>query len=95
MTDVTPVPPKRRSHLMDPDNPVRSTQGSMSLTQVQKWVMSVLAVTTILHLAAGLMIAAYFIDDGRAEARIGLVVIAGAFSLIAVAAGRAIHGRGS
>ncbi|CUR60494.1 conserved membrane hypothetical protein [metagenome] len=64
----------------------------MSLTQVQKWVMSALAVTTILHLAAGLMLAAYFIDDDRADARIGLVVIAGAFSVIAVAAGRAIHG---
>ncbi|MGD9957932.1 hypothetical protein [Nocardioides sp.] len=91
MSDITPAPPKRRSHLMDPNNPVRATQTSMSLGQVQKWVMSVLAVTTILHMSAGLMLAAYFIDEGRQGARIGLVVIAGAFAVIAVAAGRAIH----
>jgi hypothetical protein len=91
MTDQTPAPPKRRSHLMDPNNPTRSAAASMSVGQVQKWVMSVLAVTTILHLSAGLMIAAYFIDADRPDARIGLVVIAGAFGVIAVAAGRAIH----
>ncbi len=65
----------------------------MSLSQVQKWVMSVLAATTILHLSGGLMLAAYFIDPARPDARIGLIVIAGAFAVLAVAAGLAIHGK--
>jgi hypothetical protein len=88
-----PSPPKRPKHLMDPDNPQRAVRGSMSLSQVQKWVMSALAVTTILHLSAGLVLAAYFIDEDRPEARIGLSVIAGAFGVMAVAAARAIHGK--
>lgn len=92
MTDLTPAPVKRQSHLMDPNNPQRQIRSdSMSLNQVQKWVMSVLATTTILHLSAGLMLAAYFIDPARADARIGLLVIAGAFAVLAVAAGLAIH----
>jgi hypothetical protein len=65
----------------------------MSLTQVQKWVLSSLAVTTILHLAAGLIVAAVAVDDSRIDARVGLLVIAGAFGVLAVAAGIAIHGR--
>jgi len=94
MTEPTLVPEKRRSHLMDPNNlPRRTSQDSLSVGKVQKWVMSVLAVTTILHLAAGIMLAAYFIDEDRLDARIGLVVIGGAFGVLAVAAGLAIHGR--
>ncbi len=53
--------------------------------------MSVLAVTTILHLAAGLALAAYFMDDARPGARIGLNAIAGFVGVLAVASGRAIH----
>jgi hypothetical protein len=65
----------------------------MSLSQVQKWVMSVLAVTTIGHLAAGLVVAAYFLEDGRPGARIGLLVIAGMFGMVAVVVGLLIHQR--
>jgi hypothetical protein len=65
----------------------------MSLTSVQKWVMSVLAVTTIEHLAAGIVLAAYFLEDGRDGARAGLLVIAAFFGMVAVAVGFLIHRR--
>lgn len=65
----------------------------MSLSQVQKWVMSTLAVITLGHMAAGLVLAALVMSDDRMDARIGLPVIAGAFGMLAVAAGLAIHGR--
>ena len=63
----------------------------MSITQVQKWVLSALAVTTILHLSGGLIIAAIFLDDSRVDGRIGLNVIAGLIAVGAVAAARGIH----
>lgn len=87
-----PAPVKRAKHLMDPSNPVR-TVNDRSLTNVQRWVGSVLATTTIFHLSAGLVIAAYFIDDDNVASRVGLCLIAGAFGIIAVGVGLAIHGR--
>jgi hypothetical protein len=63
----------------------------MSLTTVQQWVLSVLAVTTILHLAAGLVVAAMFSPSSRPDAQIGLNVLAGLVGMGAVAAGRGIH----
>jgi hypothetical protein len=79
---------------MDPANPPRPRpQGSMSMSQVQKWVMSVLAVTTIGHLSAGLVIAAVFLDENRTGARVGLDLIAGVIGVLGVAAGFLIHGR--
>lgn len=68
-------------------------QDARDLARVQQWVMSVLAVTVILHLAAGLVVAAAALDDVPDSSRIGLSVIAGIFAAMAVAAGRAIHGR--
>jgi hypothetical protein len=91
MTDPAPV--KRRRHLMDPANPRPAAPSGMSLTQVQKWVMSSLAVTTILHLVVGLVVAAAVVDEDRLDARVGLLVIAGAFGVLAVAAALAIHQR--
>ena len=88
--------PPVRKHLMDPNapRPVRSAvREQQSLTRVQRWVMSSLAVTTILHLSAGLILAAVFLDDPRRDAQVGLNVIAAAFGLMAVAAFRAIHGK--
>lgn len=61
----------------------------MSLGTVQKWVMSTLVATTIMHLAAGVVVAAYFSD--RVDSQIGLLVIAGAFGLIAIEAALLIH----
>jgi hypothetical protein len=63
----------------------------MSLTSVQRWVMSTLVATTILHLAAGVVVAAYFSD--RVDSQIGLLVIAAAFGVIAFVAALLIHNR--
>ena len=86
----TPAAPKRQRHLMDPNNPVRM-RNDHQLSKVQRTVMSALAVTTILHLSAGLVIAAYFLDDVGDGGKIGLLVIAAAFGVLAVAAGFVIH----
>ncbi len=85
--------PKRARHLMDPDNPRMDRPNSASVVRVQTWVMSVLAVTTILHLAVGLLISAAVIAPDLVVERVGLTVIAGAFGVVAVAAGLAIHRR--
>ena len=91
-----PTPPVRRPrHLLDPNDLQRSHQRSQSsqesLSNVQRWVMSVLAVTTILHLSAGLAIAAVFMDDAKVDARVGLNVIAAIIGVLAVSAARLIH----
>lgn len=87
---------KGRGHLLDLNAPRQvikdPEKDARDLARVQKWVMSVLAVTTILHLVAGLTIAAVTLD-GPLSSRVGLAVIAGIFGAIAVAAGRGIHGR--
>jgi hypothetical protein len=63
----------------------------MSLGRVQKWVLSTLAVSTIFHLAAGLVVAALYVDT--LDAQIGLLAISGAFGVIAIAVGVLIHQR--
>jgi hypothetical protein len=90
--DAVEAPQKRARHLMDPANPVRQVN-DRSLTRVQRTVASVLATTTILHLSAGLVLAAVVVDDDQVAARVGLNLIAGAFAVIAVGVGFAIHGR--
>jgi hypothetical protein len=65
----------------------------MAMGTVQRWVMSVLAVTTIGHFAAGLVLAAVFMDSAEQVARVGLVVIAGVVGVMGVAAGFLIHQR--
>lgn len=82
-------PPRPRKHLLDPNNPRPAPRYSTSLSTVQTWVLSTLVVTTILHLSAGLVVAAIFAD--KTDAQIGLCIIAGLFGVVAVAAGRAIH----
>ena len=88
---------KGRGHLLDLDAPRRVIQDpekdARDLARVQRWVMSTLAVTTILHLAVGLVVAAVMLDDAPDTSKIGLNVIAGIFGAIAVATGLAIHGR--
>ena len=77
---------------MTPGQPVRQpAPGAMTITSVQRWIMSSLAVTTILHLAGGLVLAAKVADVRSSQ--IGLLVIAGAFGVLAFAAGVVIHGR--
>ena len=63
----------------------------MAMGTVQRWVMSALAVTTIGHFAAGLVVAAIFMDGTEQVARIGLVVIAGVVGVLGVAAAFLIH----
>lgn len=95
-TQPAAPPRKRPRHLMDPANPRREVvrspgSGPMHLEPVQKWVLSVLAATTVAHLAVGIVIAALYVDESRPGARIGLNVIAAAFGVVAVAVFRAIH----
>ncbi len=77
---------------MTPGQPARPVQrGGMTLTSVQRWIMSTLAVTTILHLAGGLAVAAAFVDERSSS--IGLLVVSAAFGIVAFAAGLLIHRR--
>lgn len=81
---------------MDPNapRPVRDhASENKSLSRVQRWVMSVLVVTTIFHLVMGLILAALLIDNPRPGAQVGLCLIAGAFGVIAVAVAFMIHGK--
>ncbi|CAA9385499.1 MAG: hypothetical protein AVDCRST_MAG47-2510 [uncultured Nocardioidaceae bacterium] len=80
---------KPRKHLMTPGQVRPQPARSMSLSAVQKWVMSTLAVSTLLHMAVGLVFAAYYVDER--SSKIGLLVIAGAFGLISMASGLLIH----
>ena len=75
---------------MVPGQP-RARQRQSSITSVQRWVMSVLVTTTILHLAAGIAVAAYFAHP--TSSRIGLLVISAAFGVIAFEASLLIHRR--
>lgn len=92
MSDV-----RRPRHLLDPEDLHRSHQRSQgsaeSLSRVQRWVISVLAVSTILHLSGGVALLGVFMDEDRLDARIGLNVIAGVIGVVAVVTGRLIHGR--
>jgi hypothetical protein len=95
---VESTPPQRRPrHLIDPADlgkprPNRAAEKAR-LERVQRWVQSTLAVTTVAHLSAGLVVAAVFMDGDRAGARYGLVVIAGLLGVGAVATALALHKR--
>lgn len=88
---------RRRRHLLDPADLRGSHQRSIgspkALTSVQRWVMSVLAVTTILHFSAGIALAAILMDDNRVDARVALTLLAAVTGVLGVAAGLAIHGK--
>jgi hypothetical protein len=89
--------PRRPRHLLDPadlrGSHQRSIGSAKALTSVQRWVMSVLAVTTVMHFSAGIALAAVLTDESRVDARIALNLLAAVTGVVAVAAGRAIHGR--
>jgi hypothetical protein len=74
---------------MVPGQPAPQVRYSMSLGAVQKWVLSTLAASTLLHLAGGLVLAASYVD--RTSSKIGLLVISGAFGFIAMAAALMVH----
>jgi hypothetical protein len=81
--------PPLRKHLMDPNRPRVQNREPMSLGRVQKWVLSTLAATTIMHLAGGLVVAAVFSE--RLDAQVGLLAIGAAFGVIAILAALIIH----
>ncbi len=82
-------PPAVRKHLMTSGQPRPQRRDSMSIGSVQRWVMSVLITTTILHLSAGVVVAAYFSD--KVVSQVGLLVISALFGLIAFEAALLIH----
>jgi len=89
-----PAPRPRQRHLLDLDNPRpqrSAAEREKSLSRVQRWVMSVLAVTTIGHFAAGLVFAAVLMHSRPVSARIGIDLIAGVVGVLGVAAGFLIH----
>lgn len=88
--DKPAKPVKRPRHLMDPDNLQRPVNNA-ALTHVQRWVLSVLTVFTIAHLAVGIAVAAQVVRESDTGARIGLNVIAMIFGILGVAAGFVIH----
>jgi formate-dependent nitrite reductase membrane component NrfD len=83
-------PPRVAKHLMTPGQP-RVVRESMSVATVQKWVLSTLAATTILHLSGGLVFAAAFLEGTGKQ--VAMLVIASAFGMIAMAAALLIHQR--
>jgi hypothetical protein len=95
--EVPTAPPRRRRGLLDPADLRAShlrSQGSRDgLQQVQRWVLSILVVSTILHLAAGTAAIAVFKDDLSALGRVVLLLVSACIGLIAVVAGRLIHER--
>lgn len=80
---------------MDPNAPRKAPDPKdvERLQRVQRRVISVLVVTTILHLAVGFVIAADHVADDRNDARIGLNVIASAFMVGGIAATLVINHR--
>ena len=93
--DVADPSTPRPRHLMDPADPrpPASRRDPMSVERVQRWVLSALATTTILHLSVGLVIGAVLIGDEHVAARVGLNVVAAGFGIVAVVVARAIHRR--
>lgn len=84
-------PPAVRKHLMTPGQPRPPQRYNTDLTSVQRWVMSSLAGVTIMHMSAGIVVAACFSDE--VSSQWGLLAIGAAFGLIAIAAARMIHRR--
>lgn len=95
MSDLERPTVRRSRHLLDLNDLHQSHQRSQSsqesLISVQRWVMSVLAVTTMLVLAVGLVVAAYFTDESRTDARVGLNIIAAVIGVVAATTARLVH----
>ena len=85
--------PPRRRHLMDPAAPRKPADPKdlERLHTVQRRVISVLIMTTLVHLTIGLILAADAIDDDRRYAQVILVALGVAFYLVGICAVRAIN----
>lgn len=76
---------------MVPGEPRPRSSNSMSITTVQRWIMSSLILVTIEHLAAAIVVAAVFIDASKPGNRIGLLVVATLLATGGLVAFRLIH----
>ena len=78
---------------MDPDAPRKAADPKdlERLHRVQRRVISVLIVTTLIHLTVGLILAADLVDDDRLDAQLALIVLGAAFFVLGIAAVRAIN----
>lgn len=56
---------------MSAGSPRPQTRYSTSVEQIQKWVLSSLAIVTLGHLSAGFVVAALFVPERRLDGRIG------------------------
>lgn len=91
MTALEPRQPRVAKHLMTPGQPRPTRAPAMTTSTVQKWVLSALAATTIMHLSGGLVFAAAYLDGSGKQ--IGMLLIATVFGLIAMASALLIHQR--
>ena len=84
---TTPAGAPRRRHLMDPNAPrtAPDPKDLERLHRVQRRVVSVLVVTTVLHLSVGLVIAADHVAEGREDASLALCLIAAIFMIGGIA----------
>lgn len=87
--------PRRARHLMDPDAPRPRTRPEdlVRLQRVQRWVLSVLAATTVGHFALGLLLAAFYLAEGNHTAQVGLCLIGAVTGMLSLAVAFAIHRR--
>jgi len=78
---------------MDPNNPRPPQQRGtgMGISQVQKWVLTVVAVGVIGLHATAMAAAPLAFDTHAPGAKPGLLVISGIFGMIAVGAARIVH----
>ncbi|MFC7505440.1 hypothetical protein ACOACQ_17005 [Nocardioides sp. CPCC 206347] len=98
MSQTTPTPSPgapRRKHLMDPNAPRKAPDPKdlERLARVQRRVVSVLAITTVLHLSAGLVIAARHVGEDRLDAQLTLLAIATIFMVGGIGATLVINHR--
>lgn len=78
---------------MDPSAPrkIADKRDLERLHRVQRRVISVLIITTLIHLTVGLILAADAVDADRLDAQIALIVLGAAFYVVGIAAVRAIN----
>lgn len=93
MSRPVTVPPKVRKHLMVAGQARAPSPTSRSTVMVQRWVVTVLMVSVFLHLAGGLVVAAYFAAPRGLSSQVGLLVIAGVMGCLVVGAVFAVHQR--
>lgn len=93
--EVSAQAPARRRHLMDPNAPrtAPDPKDHERLARVQRRVVTVLVVTTLLHLAVGFVLAASHVSPDRSDARIALNVIGSAFMVGGILAALMVNNR--